>query len=226
LKGTGKAKPEVILASRSPRRRELLRLLNVPFRVLTPKTQEDGDYRSPATLEAAMLARRKALSVARENPNALVMAADTLVVLDDWVMGKPPDAASAREMLLALRDREHRVVTGLAVARPGAARPDAQTVETRVWMRHYADREITDYIARGEPFDKAGAYAIQDDVFRPVEEIDGCYANVMGLPLCHLAVALERSGLDLGSVSPHRACEVHLGRRCLVGLRIIARIDH
>lgn len=226
MKGTGKAKPEVILASRSPRRSELLRLLNIPFRVRTPETPEERDSRSPAVLVASLLAERKALSVAREHSDALVIAADTLVVLDNRILGKPSDLTSARGMLLALRDGEHRVVTGLAVAQPGNARPDVQAVETRVWMRDYAGQEIEDYIARGEPFDKAGAYAIQDDLFRPVRTIEGCYANVMGLPLCHLAVALERSGLLRLFATPHRACDVHLGRTCLVAPGILTKQDH
>ncbi|HJX37338.1 MAG TPA: Maf family protein [Anaerolineae bacterium] len=218
----------MLLASGSPRRRELLRLLGMPFQVATPDTREDAETASDGVVQASTLAERKALHVAGQSPADLVIAADTLVVLDDQVMGKPPDAGSAREMLRALRGREHNVISGLAVVSPGNALPTVQAVKTRVWMRYYRDEELADYIASGEPFDKAGAYAIQDARFHPVERIEGCYANVMGLPLCHLFAILARLGLAPSPclTSPRRACEKHLGRKCEVAERILGAIDH
>lgn len=222
---TGKPRPKLILASGSPRRRELLRLLGLPFQVVRPDVREEGGYGSPPALQACTLAQRKALSVCNDNPADVVVAADTLVVLDGEVMGKPSDASAALVMLRALRGREHLVITGLCLVQPGRDRPEVEAVQTRVWMRDYTDQDIVDYIARGEPFDKAGAYAIQDASFSPVEEIEGCYANVMGLPLCHLFVALERLGLCPSS-TPQAACEAHLHRTCEVAKGILRSLDH
>lgn len=170
--------------------------------------------------QASRLARAKALSVPVQAAETAIVAADTLVVLDGRVLGKPEDAASARGVLAALRGRQHQVVTGLAVLPPAAQTPIVDVVETQVWMRQYGDDEMAAYIARGEPLDKAGSYAIQDPLFDPVERIEGCYANVMGLPLCHLFVALGRIGLA-PPAAPQRACEAHTGHTCLVAEAIL-----
>lgn len=222
---TGKAMTRLVLASGSPRRRELLQLVGLPFRVVVPRTVESTVQCSDAATQASVLAEMKALSVARHGPEEIIVAADTLVVLRDQVIGKPTDAASARDTLVALRTGEHQVVTGLAVILPGASTPILQAVETRVWMRQYGDEEIANYIDRGEPFDKAGAYAIQDPEFDPVERIEGCYANVMGLPLCHLFTTL-RDAASLHSLPPVAACEGHTGRRCSVAGRILEAATH
>ena len=222
---TGKAMTQLVLASGSPRRRELLQLLGRPFRVVVPRTVEGTVKCSDAATQASVLAEMKALSVARHGPEEIIVAADTLVVLCDQIIGKPTDAASARDTLVALRTGEHQVVTGLAVILPGASTPILQAVETRVWMRQYRDEEIANYIDRGEPFDKAGAYAIQDPEFDPVERIEGCYANVMGLPLCHLFTTL-RDAASLHSLPPVAACEGHTGRRCSVAGRILEAATH
>jgi septum formation protein len=195
--------PDLILASASPRRRALLAILGISFCV----TSADIDERprpgeSPAAL-VTRLAETKALTVARRGVAAsgkrqgtpaapsdrLVLAADTEVELDGAVLGKPADDAAARTMLLALRDRPHRVLTGLALA-DGDRIAWSSVVETTVWMRPYTDDEIAAYIASGRPLDKAGAYGIQDAEFRPVARIDGCYTNVVGLPLCEVRRAL------------------------------------
>ena len=224
----GKGKPKLLLASRSPRRKELLRLLGMPFQVVVPDIREDDRPDEDGAVQACALAARKALTVARQSPADLVIAADTLVVLENQAMGKPPDAGSAIAMLRALRGREHSVISGLAVVGPGNAEVAAQAVETTVWMREYRDEEIADYIARGEPFDKAGAYAIQDWRFHPVDRIEGCYANVMGLPLCHLFAMLAPQGLvpTPSLAGPWRACERHLERTCGVAEGILAAINH
>ncbi|HUS69842.1 MAG TPA: Maf family protein [Anaerolineae bacterium] len=222
---TGKAVTRLVLASGSPRRRELLQLLGLPFRVVVPRTVEGTVQCSDAATQASVLAEMKALSVARHGPEEIIVAADTLVVLRDQVIGKPTDAASARDTLVALRTGEHQVVTGLAVVLPGASTPSLQAVETRVWMRQYGEEEIASYIDRGEPFDKAGAYAIQDPEFDPVERIEGCYANVMGLPLCHLFTILRDAAVP-HSLPPVAACEGHTGRRCFVAARILQAANH
>ena len=185
------------LASGSPRRRQLLACLGLPFRVVIPAVDEDASSAADLTPEqmAEALARAKALSVARRD-DSLVLAADTLVVVDGRALGKPRDAAEATDMLRLLRDREHRVITGLSVLdHPNLALADRVT--TRVRMRPYGDHEIAAYIARREPFDKAGAYAIQDQAFHPVALFDGCYCNVVGLPLRAVIRLLRQGGVDI-----------------------------
>ncbi len=217
---TGKDMTRLVLASGSPRRTELLRLLGLPFEIREPSAEEGRVRGCDVPRQAALLAQSKALSVAAQNPDDVIVAADTLVVLQGAVMGKPADAASAWEMLKRLRGREHLVISGLAVAHPGSARPAMQAVQTRVWMRDYEDREIAAYIARREPFDKAGAYAIQDQDFRPVERIEGCYANVMGLPLCHLFKTLSHADFP-ALLRPVSGCESLTGYTCAVASSIL-----
>jgi septum formation protein len=191
----------LILASGSPRRRQLLACLGLPFRVVVPDLDEDVPSSSGLTPEqmAEALARAKAITVAQRERDGLVLAADTLVVDGETVLGKPRDAAEATAMLRRLRDREHRVITGLALvdaARLASSLSHCLTT-TRVRMRDYSDAEIAAYVARGEPFDKAGAYAIQDQAFRPVASYDGCYCNVVGLPLRAVVRLLRQAGLDI-----------------------------
>lgn len=190
----------LILASGSPRRRQLLARLGLPFRVVVPDVDENASSNADLTPEemAEALARSKALSVAQREGSGLVLAADTLVVDGDTVLGKPRDAAEAASMLRRLRDREHRVITGVAVV--DATRFTASLVghvTTAVRMRPYSEEEIAAYITRGEPFDKAGAYAIQDPHFRPVASYDACYCNVVGLPLRAVIRLLRGAGLDI-----------------------------
>jgi len=206
----------LILASGSPRRRQLLACLGLPFRVVVPDLDED----LPATgltpeQMAEALAGAKALAIAQHEGAGLVLAADTLVIDGETVLGKPRDAVEAAAMLRRLRDREHRVITALALVDAGrrelgsAAPPPSgggigaaplalvDHVTTAVRMRAYGDDEIAAYIARGEPFDKAGAYAIQDEAFRPVASFDGCYCNVVGLPLRAVIRLLQQGGVDI-----------------------------
>jgi MAF protein len=202
----------LILASGSPRRRRLLSCLGLPFRVVVPDVDEDVPSAANLTPEemAETLAGTKALSVAQHEGQGLVLAADTLVVDGTAILGKPRDPDEAAAMLRRLRDREHRVITGLALV--DAGRPDLSAVDhvtTTVRMRSYSEEEIAAYIARREPFDKAGAYAIQDEEFHPVASYDGCYCNVVGLPL-RAAVRLLRKGrLDI--TNEHLA---HLPSEC------------
>jgi MAF protein len=126
-----------------------------------------------------------------------VLAADTVVVHGGAILGKPRDAAEAREMLRRLRGESHRVITAVAVIPRGGRAALLRHPETGVTMRRYADAEIEESIARGDPFDKAGGYAIQDEVLRPVEAYEGCYCNVVGLPLWAAIALLRRAGLDI-----------------------------
>jgi MAF protein len=191
--------PQLILASRSPRRRDLLAHLGVPFQVVVPEVEENAAPASSGQPEelAEALALAKAEAVARAEKEGVVIAADTIVVDGDTILGKPANGAEAAEMLRRLKGREHRVITGLAVVHAGSGQRAASHVVTAVQMRDYSDAEIAAYVARGDPLDKAGAYAIQDEQFQPVASYDGCYCNVVGLPLKALVTLLRRAGLDI-----------------------------
>lgn len=198
----------LVLASASPRRRELLRALGVPFAIRATDVAETLEEGVAAGAQAERLALAKAtaglphpaISSQTGQGPAIVIGADTIVVLDGKPLGKPHDSAEARWMLRALRGRTHQVVTGIAVVRGEQRYTDS--VETAVSMRLYSDTEIEAYIATGDPFDKAGAYAIQHPVFVPVAHIDGCYCNVVGLPLWTLREMLSRIAPDLATRPP------------------------
>ncbi|MGD9890245.1 MAG: nucleoside triphosphate pyrophosphatase [Dehalococcoidia bacterium] len=177
------ASPPLVLASASPRRRTLLAALGLPFGVINADIDEQilpGERPRDAALR---LARTKAETVADGLQRGVVLGADTLVVLDNHIRGKPQDADEATAMLRALRNRGHQVITAVALCYAASGHVHTAAPITAVWMRNYTDAEIADSIAAGTPFDKAGAYAIQDEAFAPVARIDGCYCNVVGLPL-------------------------------------------
>lgn len=187
--------PTLILASSSPRRRELLGELGVTFRVIKPEideTQHKGE--SPAAY-VQRLSREKAQAVRRTlDAGAAVLAADTVVIeTSGEILGKPADADEARDMLLRLRGQVHRVCTAFTLLSESSA--ITRIVCTEVHMRDYADNEISAYIATGDPFDKAGGYAIQHEGFSPVARIEGSYTNVVGLPVEAVKEALAEAGL-------------------------------
>lgn len=190
----------LILASASPRRRELLARLGLPFEVVEPPVEEGNVTGRPQRI-ARRLAGDKARAVAGERGGATVLAADTVVAHRGTLLGKPRDAAEAEAALKRLRGRVHRVVTAVAVLPPGRHRPLMDHAVTRVTMRRYSDAEIDASIARGDPFDKAGAYAIQDERLAPVARYDGCYCNVVGLPLWLVVHLLGRAGVDITHVN-------------------------
>lgn len=188
------------LASNSPRRRQLLSLTGIPFTVHPVDIDErplPGEAPSDYVLRLAQDKARAALGEAR--PGEIILTADTTVADGDRILGKPSDPAEAREMLLSLGGRAHAVFTAIGVSDSSTGRLLVDLCSTTVWMRAYTPVEIEDYIASGDPFDKAGAYAIQNQVFRPVERIEGCYACVMGLPVCHVLRALREFGLHSAS---------------------------
>jgi septum formation protein len=187
------------LASASPRRRELLDAIEVGFDVRPSDIDETAAAGTLPPVEAAVAVASAKARVAEQS--RIVLAADTMVVLDGRVLGKPVDDADACGMLRALRDREHTVVTAVAVRTPDAEWTAA--VESEVRMRGYTDREIDAYVAAGGGRDKAGSYGIQDEPFLPVETIHGCYCNVMGLPLW-TAYRLLR---EAGCVAPRKPGE-------------------
>ena len=183
-----------VLASQSPRRRELLAWLDLPFHAIAADVDETPLAGEPPAALATRLAKMKARAAAQTTPTAPVLSADTVVDLEGVSLGKPADPAEAWAMLTALRGREHAVHTGVALwdARTGALR--LRRVTTMVAMRAYSDAEIAAYIATGDPFDKAGGYAIQHASFSPVARLDRCYANVVGLPLCTVLALLAEHG--------------------------------
>lgn len=183
----------LLLASASPRRRQIIKLLGLDCSVCVPPADEEAmQHKYQGLLEelAPWLAKYKAAAALTlpEARDCTVIAADTTVLLDEQVLGKPRDKAHARELLLALRGRKHHVVTGIAVSGfiDGKRTMLASSCITPVLMRPYSVAEIKDYIATGDPLDKAGAYGIQHPSFQPTQRIDGCYFNVVGLPLCAL----------------------------------------
>lgn len=201
----------IVLASRSPRRRELLKLLDIPFESIATDADEtrlEGET-APAMVER--LSHRKADAAQQQFPDALIIAADTDVELNGEILGKPENPADALTMLNALRNTTHNVFTGLTLA-DGASRATA-LVHSHVHMRNYSDAERDAYIASGDPFDKAAGYNVQHQGFRPVDHIDGCFANVMGLPLCRLYHALAQ---HTAMPAPSLACISHPENDCSV----------
>lgn len=217
-----------ILASTSPRRREFMNVLGLPFTVTSPGSIAEVDEtplpnEAPANL-VQRLSRLKAQAVIKTLPeivktssqNIAVIAADTVVVFDDKILGKPATPAEAVSMLKLLRQGPHYVYSGLSVAHSPPDGSKAQMItrlhQSTVWMRSYSDAEIDAYVAGGSPLDKAGAYGIQDAAFAPVERLEGCFASVMGLPLGELAYTLKKLNLPYPQISP--ICSQHTGTDC------------
>ncbi len=226
--------PMLILASNSPRRRQLLALTGWTFSVQPVDIDENPHPGELPPDYVLRLAETKALAAGKQAlPGQVVLAADTTVADENRILGKPESAAEARDMLRSLRGRAHTVYTALGVLRiPGASGTPrgseasyrgttsipineelpsliTDVCATRVWMRSYTDEEIDAYIASGDPFDKAGAYAIQNTDFQPVERIEGCYACVVGLPVCYAVRMLARFGLTPPEAVT-AACAAHL----------------
>jgi septum formation protein len=182
-----------VLASASPRRRELLGRICAEFAVI-PSAIEERLPPAPPAEAAAALALAKARFVAGTLPDAVVVGADTIVVVDTTVLGKPGSAAEAVQMLRRLRNRVHEVITAVAVVHGRSGRELTAAVQTRVTMRDYSDAEIDRYVATGEPLDKAGAYAVQEEGGGLVAAVDGCYTNVVGLPVATTRALLDAFG--------------------------------
>ena len=191
----------LVLASASPRRKELLRNAGIPFTVQAADIDESPrEGESPRDC-AERLAREKALAVFRTRPHDHVLGADTIVVVDNAILGKPRDPADAARMLRLLSGRTHAVITGVclvgAVASgqsPVASKTETASETTLVTMNDLSDTEIREYIATGEPMDKAGAYAIQGLASRWIPRIEGDYGNVVGLPVALVYRMLRESG--------------------------------
>jgi septum formation protein len=185
----------LVLASSSPRRRELLTQAGIPFIVVPGDVdEENADISGTPCQKAEQLAYLKAMDVARRKAG-IVLGADTIVVCNDEIFGKPADADIARRMLYKLSGREHLVITGIALIDTASGRAMTGYETTKVRFASLSDKEIEAYIESGEPFGKAGAYAIQGKAALFVESLNGCYSNVVGLPLRRLYRLLREFGV-------------------------------
>jgi septum formation protein len=185
----------VVLASASPRRHELLGMIGIAHEVDPADIDESVRAGESDTDYALRLATEKGVAVAARHPDALVIAADTIVVVDGRIFGKPVDGADACRMLRVLSGRTHVVHTAVAVVRDAGRRVESEVESTRVTFRELDDSEVAAYVATGEPMDKAGAYGIQGYGATIVERVEGDYFTVMGLALRQLVSLLERAGV-------------------------------
>ena len=195
--------PQIILASRSPRRHELVGRMGLAFQVMVPDIEEHMDRALPPHKLVETISLEKARAVGGQvGEGPIIIAADTVVALDGALLGKPRDRAEARRMLTALQGRHHQVYTGFTVLQGGRA--ITRSEETEVVFRRMTDAEIGQYISTGEPMDKAGAYGIQGYGAMLVESLRGDYFNVMGLPVCALAGVLKEFGVDCLALSAEK----------------------
>jgi nucleoside triphosphate pyrophosphatase len=192
-----------ILASQSPRRRELIQLLGYPFQVMVADVDEESVTEADPAVNVVQTAQLKAAEIAAQlagSPlpaNTFIVAADTTVAFAGEMLNKPVNAAEAHFMLQRLRSKQHEVHTGMVLLEPKSGREWRGVNTAVVTMRHYSDEEIEAYVASGDPLDKAGAYAIQHPQFRPVAQLNGCYCGVMGLSVCDLIMALTQFNVQV-----------------------------
>ena len=213
--------PVILLASNSPRRRELIALGNWTFRASAPDVDENQRTgESPANYVLRLAEAKARASLANAGQTLVIVAADTAVVFDGTIHGKPRDAADAVHMLKRLRAHTHQVYTGLAALKTSTGQLLTDLCVTDVPMRNYTDAAIKAYVQSGDPLDKAGAYAIQHPQFKPVESMSGCYASVMGLPMCHLVRLLARMDISPNANVPAN-CQTSLHYSCPVSSAIL-----
>ena len=220
---------EYILASRSPRRQMLLRNLIQQFLVVESEVDEAVLPGEEPENYVIRIAQEKALSAGKKMMESnledlVIIAADTAVVDGDHLLGKPGDANQAKDILEQLRGKTHQVLSGITLYQLNSRSMFSQLVTTAVTMRDYSDQEIQDYIDSGDPFDKAGAYAIQNEVFDPAPDFNDCYANVMGLPLCHLDRLMAKGELDVENGIADR-CQAAINYTCPVYAQILSGMD-
>ncbi len=174
---------KLYLASASPRRADLLKQVGIPFEVITPTVSEDNACILPPSELVKHLALKKAEAVAAKCKGGLILAADTVVYCCDQILGKPSNLEDARRMLYMLSGEKHEVITGIVLLDLFSGRLKTESVTTAVWMKKLIEMEVTAYLKTGEPFDKAGAYGIQGYAALFITKLEGCYYNVVGLPL-------------------------------------------
>lgn len=185
----------IILASASPRRKELLKKIGLEFKVDISRYREDATLELSPKKLAEFLSLQKAKDVAKRHKNAIIVSADTLVVLKNEILGKPRTAIEAKKMLGKLSGKTHLVITGFTIIDTKTNRTVTKSVETKVYFRKLTVKEIDDYVATKEPLDKAGAYGIQEKARAFVEKIEGDFFNVVGLPIKSLIRELKKFGI-------------------------------
>ena len=190
----------IILASASPRRKELLKKINLKFEVDASDCKEDINPGLVPEELVRQLSIKKAKSVAARHKNAIIIAADTIGVMGDKILGKPHPENEVRKMLRTISGKSHLVITGFSILDTATNKIVTRTVKTKVYIKQLTDREIDAYVKTGEPLDKAGAYAIQGLGAIIVEKIEGDYYNVMGLPLNALTEALKEFGINIWEI--------------------------
>ncbi|MBN2116676.1 MAG: septum formation protein Maf [Anaerolineales bacterium] len=211
-------KPGLILASNSPRRRQLLELAGWRFSVSVADVDESQRLNESPAEYVLRLAETKARAAAAvAEADQIVLAADTTVVDGTDILGKPADSAEAIAMLKRLRAHTHQVYSGIALLRLSDGLLLRDLCVTDVPMRDYSDEELLAYVQTGDPLDKAGAYAIQHPEFRPVLNLEGCYASVMGLPMCHVILLMRKMNLQ-PKADFWAGCETLLEYKCPVDL--------
>ena len=193
----GSVPPRLILASASPRRRELLQRAGVAFTVVPSNTLEAAQVGETPDAYTLRVAAEKALDVARRHPGTWVLGADTIVEIDGEVLGKPRDETEGKRMLHQLSGRTHRVITAFVLVDGGGQVRASQVVISTVTFKPLSEAQIQEYLATGEPFDKAGAYAVQGLGASLIERVAGSYTNVVGLPLDEVVAVLRAAGLLL-----------------------------
>ncbi len=212
--------PRLILASNSPRRRQLLKLAGWEFSVSAAdvdESQQPNELPADYVLRLAE-AKARAIAVTVSNADQIVLAADTTVVDGSDILGKPKDRGEAITMLKRLRGHTHQVYSGIALLRLSDGLLLKDLCITDVPMRDYSDEEILAYVQTGDPLDKAGAYAIQHPQFHPVASLDGCYASVMGLPVCHVILQMRKMSLQ-PKADFFASCETLLEYQCPVDVK-------
>jgi septum formation protein len=212
--------PFLVLASNSPRRRQLLSLIGLKFTVTAADVDESLLTNESPSDYVLRLAETKARAI-QTGVDQIVLAADTTVVLGSDILGKPKDSDEATSMLKGLRRRTHQVYTGIALFRPREGLLLKDLCVTDVPMRDYSDEEIDTYVKTGDPLDKAGAYAIQHPEFKPVAQMDGCFASVMGLPVCHVIRLMRKMDIQ-PETDFFLSCETLLEYRCPVSSAILS----
>jgi MAF protein len=217
--------PIIVLASNSPRRRSILSWLDLPFTTTSADIDESPAANETPAEYVMRLATEKAHACARFAPfGGVVLAADTTVADGDKIIGKPADEEDAERILKQLRKRTHMVHTAIVLITPSRGTAMDDICSTAVKMRSYTDEEIKAYLTTGDAMDKAGAYAIQNTEFHPVEKMNGCFASVMGLPLCHLERTLRKMGFGSRSQVPYR-CQRELAYTCPIFKRVLSGED-
>ena len=208
----------IVLASGSPRRKELLALLGLNFTVTPADVDESINGEEDPANYVARVSKSKALA-AKEliDEDSLIISADTTVVHAGKIVGKPATSQDAEKMLKSMRSKSHQVISGLSLYVQQGEKLYEDIATTEVAMRNYTDIEIREYVESGDPLDKAGSYAIQHQGFHPVQSVTGCFANVVGLPLCHLTRTMKKARLKMGysfGEDVAQKCQAHFNYEC------------